>query len=121
MAVSPWFPRKGKPSATAGRKASGLEHHQVAGLPKGSDDRAIRTHAHVFPKAFGATSRLSRRGPTYERNKERAMLHLYVRLSEALEGFRVDASGDATVEYTLIASIISIAVLVSVALFGQDY
>ncbi len=49
------------------------------------------------------------------------MLHLYVRLSEALEGFREDVSGDSTVEYTLFASIISIAVLVSVALFGQDY
>ncbi len=46
------------------------------------------------------------------------MLHLYARLSEALECFRGDASGDSTVEYTLIASTISIAVLVSVALFS---
>jgi len=73
------------------------------------------------PKPFGATSRLSRRGPKIERNKERGMLHLYVRLSEALEGFREDVSGDSTVEYTLFASIISIAVLVSVALYGHDY
>ena len=46
------------------------------------------------------------------------MLHLYARLSEALEGFREDASGDSTIECMLIASIISIAVLVSVALFS---
>ena len=49
------------------------------------------------------------------------MLHLYVRLFEALEGFREDVSGDSTVEYTLFASIISIAVLVSVALYGHEY
>ena len=48
------------------------------------------------------------------------MLRLYVRLSEALEGFHHDTTGDSTIEYTLIASIISIAVLVSVALFGQQ-
>ena len=46
---------------------------------------------------------------------------LGIRLSEALEGFREDVSGDSTVEYTLFASIISIAVLVSVALYGHDY
>ncbi len=49
------------------------------------------------------------------------MLHLYVRLSEALQGFCEDVAGDSTVEYTLFASIISIAVLVSVASFGHDF
>ncbi len=49
------------------------------------------------------------------------MLHIYVRQSSALEGYGEDASGVSTIEYTLIASIISIGVLVSVALFGHEY
>ncbi len=49
------------------------------------------------------------------------MLQIYVRLSNALEGYGEDASGVSTIEYTLIASIISIGILVSVALFGHEY
>jgi len=89
-------------------------------LPKGNDDRA-RHAGSRFPEIFRRHVSFVETRTTGERLKERAMLQIYVRLSNALEGYGEDASGVSTIEYTLIASIISIGILVSVALFGHEY
>ena len=48
------------------------------------------------------------------------MLHLYVRVSEYVRKFVVDASGATAIEYGLIAAGISVAIIVTVGLLGDE-
>ena len=48
------------------------------------------------------------------------MLHLYVRVSEDVRKFVVDASGATAIEYGLIAAGIAVAIIVVVGALGDE-
>ena len=48
------------------------------------------------------------------------MLHHYVKVSENIRKFAADASGATAIEYGLIAALISVAIIVTVTLVGDQ-
>ena len=52
--------------------------------------------------------------------KEKSMLGYYVRISESLKSFAVDAKGATAIEYGLIAAGIAVAIITVVGLLGDE-